>query len=163
MRPLPDLADLPVQPSVFTQSKDDFNLAFANEFAGENSLQATADGETPAIFAGMDPISQAIDGLSGSLDAAGSVLDLLSGDLELVNLDPIIENFQAQDLALDSNLSNTTFDFTAGATAILNAILNFGWQILQTVTDWLQALWDFVRSAIAELEDRITEIQTSMS
>ena len=136
MRPLADLTPLDTQPTVWDQSTDDWNGIFANEFAGIDSQQAAADGESPGLFAGMDPISSAIDGLSSALDLAGSVMDLLSGDLDAVNLDPIITEYQGYDSALDSGLNNFAID----QGSILNGFLSD-----------LQPLWQAVLYVVQEV------------
>jgi hypothetical protein len=159
VRPLPDLTDLLQQPSVFNQSTDDFTLAFANEFAGIDSQQAAADQEAPAIFASMDPISAAIDALSSALDLAGSVLDLLSGDLDSVDLAPQILNFQGYDSALDSNLSSVTFDFTAAATSLFNAVETIAGGLFSEVYDFLLQFIQEATQEINFLDSEITSLQ----
>lgn len=141
MRPLPDLAPLDQQPSVFSQPTDDWNGIFANEFAGTDSQQAASDQQIAQIYPAMDPISQTIDAIGGILDEGTSVLSLLSGDLDLVDLTPEIVNFQQADSLLDSNLSNPVFDFTAAAESLLG-------QMVTLILKGLQYLWDIVRSAI---------------
>lgn len=122
MRPLPDLTALDQQPSVWDQSTDDWNGIFANEFSGIDAQQQAANQTSAQIFPAMDPISAGIDALSGALDTAGQILDLLSGDLDAVNLDPIITDYQAADLQLDSSLAGQSLDFTGAATALLSNI-----------------------------------------
>lgn len=154
MRPLPTLTDLTEQPSVFDQSTDDFNAAFANEFTGTSTQQAVLDQGTPEVLQAMDPISQAIDAIGSALDAAMSVLDLLSGDLDAVNLDPEILNFQAADKALDDSISN----FTVSGSTIADGMTNFGTEILKVVNGWLISLAQQLAGAITEAFNLIAEL-----
>ena len=133
MRPLPDLSPLPAQPSVYDPSTEGFVSNFASDFQSGDSLATAAGTDQAAVYAGVDPISQAIDAVGAALDLSGSVLDLLSGDLDLVNLDPEILNFQSADSALDAGLDGFAPDLADGAIAILNAMFGIGNLIEQNV------------------------------
>lgn len=155
MRALPDLTPLDEQPAVWQQSTDDWNGIFANELAGIDSQQAAADqgsGDTNAAMAG---ISSDIDALSGALDAAGDVLDILSGDLDTVNLDPQIMNFQGADTALDNNLSNPVFDFTEAANFFFSFFETIVTLIYQVASHVIQIIGQQLEQAIANLMSQI--------
>ena len=158
MRPLPDLTDLAEQPSVFNQSTDDFTQTFASEFAGTDAQQAAADQQAPLIFASMDPISGAIDGVAAAVNLAGEALDILSGDLESVNLDPQILNFQANDLALDQSLTSTTFDFAPAAISLLTTFLDIGQGIINAIMNFLNTALTAIQSAINDLSYFVNEL-----
>lgn len=158
MRPLLDLTPLDTQPAVWDQSTDDWNGIFANEFSGIDSQQAAADGESPALFAGMDPISSAIDGLSSALDLTGSVLDILSGDLDAVNLDPVITQFQGYDSALDNGLNNFAIDqgsilngFLADLQPLWQAVLYVVNEVVNAILAVIKQLYDLIMLAFSML------------
>jgi hypothetical protein len=161
MRALPDLAPLAESPSVFAQPTDDWNGIFASEFASSAGEQGYLDGTTPGVFAGMDPISQAIDGLSSALDLAGDVLDLLSGDLDLVNLDPVILDYQTQDNLLEAGLNNFTIDQTSILNGFL-ADLQPLWQaFLYVINEVWNALVGALNYVIALIEQILADISAT--
>lgn len=162
MRALPDLTDLPESPSVFTQGKDDWNSIFASEFQGMAAEQAGADQQSTAAYAGMDPISQSIDALGSALYAAGSVLDLLSGDLDAVNLDPIINDFQTQDAALESNLSGFTLDYNTISAGLFSDIYNLASEIVQVTISAFREVIAAIESTINYILQELTFLDNSI-
>ena len=163
MRPLPDLTDLVQSPSIFNQPTDDFNLAFASEFANSDAQQGALDAGTPGVYLAMDPLSSAIDALGNLINLGGAVLDLLSGDLNLVNLDPEILNFQALDAALDSNLQNPLFDFTAAADSLINSIVSAFLPVLTGLQNEIFNLEDQVFFTITNQQNIIDMIASGIT
>lgn len=156
MRPLPNLTDLAQQPAVFDQSTDDFTQTFASEFTGTDTQQSYLNQQTPDVYAGMDPISQAIDALGAAMNDAVSVFDVLSGDLDSVNLDPIISDFQSQDSALDGNISNLGFDLSAGATILMSAMFSVGNFFEQDVINKLGPTLQYLETSVEYLLNQVS-------
>jgi hypothetical protein len=144
VRPLINLTDLASQPSVFDAQTDDFTTYFANEFQGTDAQQANLDTNTPATAAALDPIGSILDSIDALLSAGDTVFELLSGDLDTVNLDPIINDFMAADSALDQGISNVTFDLTEAGISFLmdiNTISEYLFsQALGPILNWIGAL-----------------------
>jgi len=163
MRPLPDLTDLVQSPSVFNQATDDFNLAFASDFANTGAQQATLDQGTPGVYAAMDPLSSAIDALGNLINLGGVVLDLLSGDLNLVNLDPEIINFQALDTALAASLDNPTFDFTDAANSLLNSIVGLFLPVFNQFANEINALAEDLYSVLANQLNTFAQLSANIT
>lgn len=154
MRPLTQLDSLPQQQPVFNQQTDDFVQAFASNFDQQDALgSAAASGQTD-VYAGLDPISQAIDAVGGMLNESANILDLLSGELDAVDLTPEIENFQSADQALDSGLT-TTFDFTAAATSMINSMTSLITSILGPI---LKYLYDFINGLVFLINQIIVQV-----
>lgn len=159
MRPLPSLNDLSPQPAVYDQQKDGFVQAFASNFNQQDSLGSAAAAGQQTVYAGLDPISQAIDAVGSMLDEAMNVFDLLSGSLDAVNLDPVIENFRANDQALDSNLSGFTVDTGSIATGLYDDIYNLFSTFAAGLLAIVQDLINTVLTGIEALEKTVAGLE----
>ena len=116
MRALPTLTPLDEQPSVFNQPTDDWNSIFTSEFMSIDGEQAGADQQIGQVFPAMDPISSSIDALGAIMDQAGGALDLLTTDLNGVNFDSVILEYQGNESALYAGMDSYSIDSLAIAT-----------------------------------------------
>lgn len=155
MRPLPDLSLLTTQPSVFDQQTDDWNTVFADEFSSSDSQQATLDQTVPGVYSAMDPLSQAIDAIGGIMNDAVNVFDILSGDLDSVNLDPMIQDYMAADASLDAGLDNPPLDFAAAAVSLYNTVFGIAFstavQFYDPLIDAINMIYWMASSALNQI------------
>ena len=155
MRALPTLTPLDEQPSVFNQPTDDWNGIFTSELASIDGEQAGAEQQIGQIFPAMDPISSAIDALGAIMDQAGGALDLLTSDLNSVNFDSVILEYQGNEASLYNGFDSYSIDSSAIAAGLFNDI----WNVASSIVNYaLSQIYNVISYLTGLIYDLITKI-----